>query len=370
LGVIDTAYTVIRSANGLWDSTSKLVYLSFILPSIAGVESDFVEVEGARSSVKSQLDFMGKNYFKNSDFVVGTELSIADLALATNLAHLEILDFDLSPYPIIQKFWNKIQLLDSYLISHALFYKILKDLKTRSRQQPRVSETKKEKVGSGSGSNIVSPIPEHRGEFLRLYHVPGTRGTRVLWLAYELGLDLIRVVQVKWTQLEKKEFRDINPNGKIPALVDESLESKNLFEGGAICDYLLDVVCPNNLLFPKTWTSDNWAKHLIWKHWTVVTLDGRLLSKMFGSGKFGNIINKTGQKIYENLIIPMLEKDLESHDYINGNEFTATDIYVGYTLFIADILKLVKGDNKISQYLARLKLRPAWGKAFPESLEM
>jgi len=170
--------------------------------------------------------------------------------------------------------------------------------------------------------------------------------------------------------LQKKDFLDINPNGKIPAMVDESLESKNLFEGGAICDYLLNVVCPYNTLVPKSWSNDNWAKHFMWKHWTIVTLDGRLLSKMFGSGRIGNFVNKTGQKLYENLIIPMLTKELESHDYVNGNEFTATDIYVGYTLFIADILKLVKTDTKIHEYLQRLKARPAWSKAFPESLQI
>jgi len=202
LGLIDTAYTLIRGSNGLWDSTSKLVYLSFILPSIAGVESDFEEVEQARSSVKSQLDFIEKNFFKSSDFVVGTELSIADIALATNLAHLEILEFDVTPYPTVQKFWNKVQLLDSYLIAHALFYKILRDLKTRARRESII----KKKETLQSQVSLPPSVPEHRGEYLRLYHVPGTRGTRVLWLAYELGLDLIRVVQVKWSQLQKKRF--------------------------------------------------------------------------------------------------------------------------------------------------------------------
>jgi len=227
-------------------------------------------------------------------------------------------------------------------------------------------------VKSDKEETITSSIPENRGENLRLYHITGTRGTRVLWLAHELGLDLIRVVQVKWTTIKKKEFLDINPNGLLPALVDESLqEGKNIFESGAICDYLLYVVCPNSPLFPKSWTADNWSKHFVWKHWTIVTLDGRLLSKMFGSGKVGNMINKTGQKIYEALIIPHLERDLDDNLFVNGNEFSATDIYVGYTLFVADQLKLIKASSnpKIANYFARLKQRPCWPRAFPESIQ-
>jgi len=121
----------------------------------------------------------------------------------------------------------------------------------------------------------------------------------------------------------------------VPSLVDESLvEGKNLFEAGAIIDYLSTVVCPNNSLIPKNWTSDNWSRHFVWKHWTIVTLDGRLISKMFGSGKVGNMFNKTAQKIYETLIVPQIEKDLALHTYINGDQFTFTDIYVGFTLFL------------------------------------
>jgi len=348
----------------LWEHCSKLVFLSVFLPMITGAEADFEEVALHKENMGNQFDFIEKNFFKNSPYLVGSELSIADLALGTTLAHLEMIDFDCSQYPNIFQFWNMTQYSETFLTTHALFYKILKDFnKARSRNRTvsliNVSE---------EGMNMPI-IPDHRGEFLRLYHVPGTRSTRVLWLSYELGLDLIRVQQVKWSSLAKPPFLEINPNGKIPVLVDDSLDTnKNMFESGAICDYLLQIVCPNNTLFPKTWTASNWSKHLVWKHWTIVTLDGRLISKMFGAGKVGNMINKTGQKIYETLIIPKLEHDLAEGDYVNGNEFTATDIYVGYTLFIAGVLKLVKPDTAISNYLERLKARPAWSKAFPDSL--
>jgi len=361
-GLIDAAYTLIRST--LWESTSKLVFLCFVLPTLGGKEPNQAEVTFFKNSVEQSLEFIEKNFFKQSKYIVGSNLSIADIALGTNLSHLEIINFDLSKYPNILKFWLSIQYSDAYLISHALFYKILNDLKYKT--QPKAAVTQVIPVND----NIIPFNTENRGEHLRLFHIPGTRGTRVLWLAYELGLDLIRVVQVKWTQLQKKEFLDINPNGLIPAMVDESLpdNSKNMFEAGAICDYLLGVISPNNNLLPKTWTNDNWARHFVWKHWTVVTLDGRLISKMFGSGKVGNIINKTGRKIFQTLIFPMVDRDLEDNLYINGNEFSATDIYVGYTLFLAENLKLIVPDSRIANYYARLKERPAWGRAFPDHL--
>jgi len=168
--------------------------------------------------------------------------------------------------------------------------------------------------------------------------------------------------------LKKDQYSAINPNQTIPTLEDDTLDHPIIFEGGAIIDHLLHIQ-PNQLT-PPWWTLDNWAKHNLYKYWCIATLDGRFLSKMTGSGAIGNKLNKTSKKIYESLIVPFLTKDLQGTLYINGDEFTATDLFLGYTLFLAENLKLIDHDSVIGEYYKRLSSREAFRRSFPSSLNI
>ena len=59
---------------------------------------------------------------------------------------------------------------------------------------------------------------------LRIYHAPGTRSVRPIWLCYELGIE-VEVVTVPFTPeyLSSDEWRLISPAGKVPILVDGDL---------------------------------------------------------------------------------------------------------------------------------------------------
>jgi len=82
---------------------------------------------------------------------------------------------------------------------------------------------------------------------LVLYHIPGWRSTRAAWLLEELKnvyQDQAPRVEIKY--MDPNEFRKnksedflrMNPNGKLPLLVDEE-EKVTLWDGTAICYYLL-----------------------------------------------------------------------------------------------------------------------------------
>lgn len=72
-----------------------------------------------------------------------------------------------------------------------------------------------------------------------VFHVPGTRSSRVVWALEELGVPYTAEV-VPFT----KEFRDsprwrqLNPVGKIPAMVLP--EGYAMFESGAMVQHLID----------------------------------------------------------------------------------------------------------------------------------
>ncbi len=81
---------------------------------------------------------------------------------------------------------------------------------------------------------------------MELFHIPKFRSTRVLWLYYELqGIYGEAFPKIKVHRLDPSTFREVktkallevNPNGKIPAFIDNGIK---MFDGCAILNYLLD----------------------------------------------------------------------------------------------------------------------------------
>ncbi len=71
---------------------------------------------------------------------------------------------------------------------------------------------------------------------MKLYGVAQSRAQRSLWLLEELGIDYEHEKTSFQTDAKKPEYlANINPNGKVPALVDGDLV---LFESMAINLYL------------------------------------------------------------------------------------------------------------------------------------
>ena len=67
---------------------------------------------------------------------------------------------------------------------------------------------------------------------LKIYHVPGTRSTRIIWLCEELGLPLqIETVSFSPDFRLSEEWLKKNPVGKVPVLEDGDLM---MFESGEI----------------------------------------------------------------------------------------------------------------------------------------
>jgi glutathione S-transferase len=98
---------------------------------------------------------------------------------------------------------------------------------------------------------------------LTLYTAQTPNGVKISIALEELGLPY-KVVPVDLTANVQKEpwFLEINPNGRIPALVDET-KGRNLMESGAILLYLADTYDPEHKIsFPRD--SDEYWEMVQW----------------------------------------------------------------------------------------------------------
>ena len=103
---------------------------------------------------------------------------------------------------------------------------------------------------------------------LRIYGIARTRAFRALWVAEELGLDYEHIpVEIGDAGARTPEFLAINPNGRLPAIVDDGFV---LFESLAITLYLAKKHS-NGGLYPGTLTDE--AKAWQWTLWAVTEVD-------------------------------------------------------------------------------------------------
>jgi glutathione S-transferase len=101
---------------------------------------------------------------------------------------------------------------------------------------------------------------------LRIYGVARTRAFRVLWIAKELDLDYEHVpIETGLRGARKPEYLAINPNGRLPAIVDDGFV---LWESLAITLYLAK---KHGKLYPTTLRDE--ARTWQWSLWAVQEVD-------------------------------------------------------------------------------------------------
>lgn len=76
---------------------------------------------------------------------------------------------------------------------------------------------------------------------IELYTAPTPNGWKATVMLEELGLDYkLRPINLMKQKQKKAWFRKINPNGRIPAIVDKDNDDFPVFESGAIMLYLAE----------------------------------------------------------------------------------------------------------------------------------
>jgi len=199
---------------------------------------------------------------------------------------------------------------------------------------------------------------------LRIYHVPGTRSVRVVWLCEELGLAHERVpVDFSPEYRASAEWRRLNPVGKVPAMTDGDLV---LFESGAMVEYILDRYGEGRLR--PTPGSASHARYLQWSWFAEATFArplGEIVNhrRVFGDESSVRVLDEMRDRA--RICIQAVDDALDGKAYLLGGDFTAADIMMGYSIFLAKRVGAMKEGEfpNVSAYFARLSARPAFASA-------
>jgi len=200
---------------------------------------------------------------------------------------------------------------------------------------------------------------------LTIFHAPGTRSIRVIWLCEELALPYERVVvDFSPAYRASAEWRKLNPVGKVPALRDGDF---TMFESGAMVEYILERYGNGRLrpppgtraaamYFQWSWFAEaTFARPLgdIAQH-TFVKPEAERLPAMVADGRARALA-----------CMDALEAAVPGGAYLVDGAFSAADIMMGYTLILARRFNvLVPGSHpNVNAYMARLESHPAFIKA-------
>jgi len=178
---------------------------------------------------------------------------------------------------------------------------------------------------------VTQKWPAQHPDRLQLYSMPTPNGVKIPIMLEEIGLPYeAHKVDFASNDQNSAAFLSLNPNNKIPAIVDPDGpggQPLTLFESGAILIYLAE---KSGKLLPR----DPAARyHAI--QWVMFQIGG--VGPMFGQlgffHKFAgkDIEDKRPRDRYADesrRLLAVIDKQLAQHAWIAGDEFTIADIAV------------------------------------------
>lgn len=199
---------------------------------------------------------------------------------------------------------------------------------------------------------------------MNFYTVNGSPNCRKVHAVINyLGLDtnIIELDMMKG-DLEKPEFKAMNPNGMVPILEDGDLK---LWESNAITQYLASLA-PANSLYPD----DPRVRADIhrWQNWEECHFNRacggflfeNVLKSLFKIGQPDPAALKEAEQNF-NRFAAILEDQLEGRDFILGKDLTLADFSVGAMMVYADAAGIpVSPFKNISGWKKRMESISAW----------
>ena len=166
---------------------------------------------------------------------------------------------------------------------------------------------------------------------LTVHHLGKSQSERIVWLCEELGLtyDLRRYGRDPSTILALPEYKALHPIGTAPVITDGGLV---LAESGAVVDYVIARYGDGRLALASN--HPDFADYLYWFHFANGTLQpsmGRSMTlRRLSLAETDPTLIATKGRL--DRAINFVELRLGSHPYFAGNEFTAADIMMVFSL--------------------------------------
>lgn len=186
---------------------------------------------------------------------------------------------------------------------------------------------------------------------LILYHHPYSRAANVVWMLEELGLPYeLKYVDLRQGEQATAEFRQKNPMGKLPTLVDGDV---TVTESAAIGLYLADRYSYGKLA-PKIEAHER-AAYLRWILFAPSVIEPGCYAH---AAKWEYRPGQAGWGTYENMLTT-IEEAIGDGPWIFGERFSMADIIFGGTLRYMLRFKMIEPREPFVAYAARLDARPA-----------
>ncbi|KAG8627538.1 hypothetical protein KVT40_005021 [Elsinoe batatas] len=192
---------------------------------------------------------------------------------------------------------------------------------------------------------------------LKLYTAGTPNGQKIHIALEELGLPY-EVHKIDISKNEQKEpwFLEINPNGRIPALVDHSTTPpQRLFEGGSILQYLTARYDKSHLISfpydtPDYWESISW---LTWMQSGVGPIQGQANHfYRYAPEKIPYAINRY-QTETKRLYSVLEDRLAKEGDWLVGGKYSIADIAglnVPDKFELRDAMRSKEGEEEYARY--------------------
>ena len=211
---------------------------------------------------------------------------------------------------------------------------------------------------------------------IKVHHLEASRSQRVLWMLEELEVpyEMVTYARDPKTLLAPPTLREVHPLGKSPVIEDGG---HTYAESANILEHLVETY--GNGRFAPARGTEAYRDYRYFMHYAEGSLMPFLLLRLvFAKVRsapvpfFVKPITKkiagmvSGQFVTPNLTRHMafLDEHLAKHTWFAGDDFTAADVQMSYPMeALVERAQDLGVPPRISEYVARVKARPAYQRA-------
>ena len=196
---------------------------------------------------------------------------------------------------------------------------------------------------------------------LQIYGNPRSRAMRCLWMLEEMGEPYQLIEKSTRTdELQSAEYLRLNPNARIPTLVDGDLV---LWESMAINLYLAQKYeGPMHSVGPTVL-----GLAAQWSFWAMLELEGLLLELLNHRAVLPEFARDPSYAERDELLLRrplgVLNNSLRGRDHLAGGNFTVADLNVASILAWGKMARLdLSAHPEVARWLDSCLTRPAYGR--------
>ncbi|EER24155.1 Glutathione S-transferase, putative [Coccidioides posadasii C735 delta SOWgp] len=197
----------------------------------------------------------------------------------------------------------------------------------------------------------------------------GPNPFKVATVLSELSLPY-EVVQVAREDIKGEAFTALNPNGRLPALVDPNKDDFTIWESGAIVNYLItEYDTEHKLSFPV-----GTKEYHLTQQWLHFQMSGQgpyygqwFWFKNYHSEQLPSAVERYANEVRRVTVV--LDKWLENKQFLVGDKYTFADLaFFPWQMLVPSLagVDMEKEAPNVHRWMENMKNRPAVAKVLEE----